>query len=646
MAIRAPEYITADPVGNWAKSFQVADTSARDHMRLQMQQRQMMENAVQQARDNRANDFKLMLAAVNAEGEAEDRVLRREQQGFSNDMARFNADTSRMNAYTTRDRANRVKQYNDDPLGLRDTPVSNDAVYDGESIPGGQNTPEDIDVPDDFGGFVDPVSRVPVTEGTPYGAGIDADVSNKNNPALRQLEQDNATWASGGTPASAAPVTPLVDMAGPDAGPDNMPPPDPVRPEVAPVDTPTTLDDMRQGFGTSMPVPSAVPSGVPDDQLLPPPVTSVPSFSDGDISQSARNDLFELYKVNAGLTKKATLAGQSAARTAAAMKQVQDPALRQKYAARLNSELAESKASAGAANEAKFKAVDAGKKAGLLQKRQDELSALSHLDGILPEADRKAIMDEASDLKTGGAADRKITILKAYDQTRQKFGLEHRSNGLKTAEMVARIGLDMETKEALADKEQSQKADSYRKLIDDSKDAEPEDIADLKKELNKNLAGDMQWKRREAALKKAVRDDTWTPPTVEEVTEQATVQVTPPAAAQPLPPVSKNPDAPMADSPETWNAIKAQTLTQYPGLEAELKAIAQEKPFFRAQSIRNAIAKVKQGGRMGAGKSVAAQIERSGNNEVNLEEVATALVAEMNEGRAPQPTGKFTIKRL
>lgn len=690
MAIQAPNPVAADPVGSWAKTFNQADASARDYARLQLEQQRLANQAVQQARENKANDFKLMLAAVNQEGEAEDRALRREQFGITNELSRFNADTSRMNAYTSRDRAASMDRYNGDPLGLGDpgmggssAPAAGGSAYAppgkynfggisfdengwGETsatVFGGGNDPDDnglsafggktgaggregvavpekilrqmfgddrkkwenavVEVETDQGTTRLPVAdlgtaefvweregkpTLDLTPGAVKQLGGEVIYRNGKMAGVRGVNIKNVKVLGAGSEPAAAASPP--DLSGPEMNAGSVGGSNLTGPEMMAPPNGANLT------GPEMMAPMAVPTSNDEDERigLPPPVLSVPSFGDTDITQETRNKLFNLYRDNAGLTKTATIASQEAAMTRAAMKQVRDPALRERYRAAYADQATTAENAAAAANEAKYRAANEGKSMAVLQKRQDELSALAHLDGVLPEADRQKLLTDAADLKTGGTADRTIATLKAYDSARQTFGLEHQSNGIKTAEQVARLGLAMATPEAAKDREESQKAEVYRKLIADDEakpDGEREDpdtVKEWKKSLNQNLAGDMQWKNREAAFKSAVKKDTLIPPTVEEG-----AVVSAPAAAPAAPVVkdvisqanaaaAKPSDEMSAEDQAGWTQAKMALRNNIGGKKALDEAVARVGGVETLEDLKKALrtqmqATVQEGGR-------------------------------------------------
>ncbi len=664
MAIQRP-LIEADPAGSFNRSFTVADSATRAYAEQIMRAEEQARRAVQQQRENMANDFKLQLAAIGTREDIKNNTLRNRQQDEQIEISRYNADTARMNAGSTARRAAASRRSTGDPLGLRGGGGS--TVDDGDmGAPPDDGLLEDLDLP----------------AGGTFGEGIDADVSSKNNPALLQLQRDLEAQQVGELPADAprTPDTSLLLPGGPEgatgstgmSGPAAPPPRAEIVPDVipraeivpdagpAPVQYESTIADPVIPRATVVPETPEVAAGGPVvDNLLPPPQMDVPSFSDIDVTKDVRRSLDDLNSVNAGLTKRASLATSEAARIHAMISRGVDADLIPAYKAKADEQETLAEKAAAASREAQARAVDGIKKVAVLQERQDKLASLSTLDGILPDSDRQELIKLASDSRTGGLADRKIKTLQAYDQVRQTFGLTHASNGSATAEQVVRTGLLLATPEATKAKDEAQSAKLYRKLIEDNEKAPADKQKDEKivavweAKMNEAIVGEMKWQERETAFERAVKNDTRKMPEVEEgevPPPPGTPAAAPAEPAKPLPPIpAKAADVmgadPLPDAPETWTAIKQQLVSRNPGLMEDLKAIAKEKPQFRAQAVRNALNKITKLGKVDGGTLPFAKVDRTGNNLVNMEEAATAVLGDLmrSAGAVPAKIGGWTV---
>ena len=108
MAINAP-IIRPDPTGEYQRAFQTADTSARAYAALALERQKMEADAIQRARENKANDFKMMMMALERPDKLKQEEIANKQkqqqldieadrnrayqqaQQFSNETARINA---------------------------------------------------------------------------------------------------------------------------------------------------------------------------------------------------------------------------------------------------------------------------------------------------------------------------------------------------------------------------------------------------------------------------------------------------------------------------------------------------------------------------------------------------------------------------
>lgn len=675
MAIQAPNYIMPEPVEAALKGFEVADRSARDYARIMLEQQRFAEQAVENAKKAKADDFNSMMDMMKFNNTVGQQKIENAQRNRQLDISEFSADTGRYRAQNPSSRSAR------DPNAAA-------RAFLGQSAPVGEDVTEVTDE------VVSEGPLLPPNMGGEFGSGIDSNVSNRNNPALRQLERDAAIWSSGGDPDADLPTggggggASLVENAPPTPTPDATPvpravpiaevvPESPVAP-AAPSDA--FRDNMYPAGG-----PTAASSAAFRDNMYPSgePATPAPSsanysdmalgsvnritgnamdavekimpssFTAVDVTQDDRNRMLSLFKENAGIKQKITTARAKAVQAASYMRTVTDPQLAGQLSAARDQAAAEAEAAAGKAVEAQYKSLELQKQQALNQARQDKLVALSHMDDILPGNERSRIIAEAKDPRTAAMADRKIAVMNDYDTVRQAHGLTYKSNGLKTAEKVARLGLELQSPAALKDKEEYDRARVYEKMIeknatagDNAKGTKAVEVWENK--LAENEAGKMAWEDREKRFKAAVDADTVKEKGDKVVAADIPVRPAAPAAAAaaPLPAIDSRTFAPsLPDKPETWQAAKKTLLDRTPGLEAELRRIAAEKPLFRRQAIRNALAKLIPGQGLIGGYTNVVNVDRTGPDLVDAEEVAVALVEEFNPGRAPQKVGQWTITR-
>lgn len=333
MAINAPP--VPDYGAKYLDAFKVADTSARDYARIEMEKVRMAEAAVQRARENRANDFKMMLDAVQNRQTLEQRAVENDFKNRQLDLMGENAQTSRINARTNNYRATNP------PMGV--TAQRNRAIALGmgldesmlnpvvpESRGSAQSAIPDINLNNGAGGYneaansplptdaTDPSTMVPSsmgpvtnevntpgsmqgTPGTAYPPGTQADANGAaRDEQGRELDANgNIIYGSDllgtnprvadGSPVPALepqpPVDNLVDPA-PGTPPPSAPAgeaPAPPVPEPAPAVPPSTVT-------SDAPTANTVVSNAPSAAAVPVPTPPVPSTK-GAVSGGINTDL-------------------------------------------------------------------------------------------------------------------------------------------------------------------------------------------------------------------------------------------------------------------------------------------------------------------------------------------------------------------
>lgn len=648
-----------DPVGNNLKAFEVADRSARDYARIMLEQQRFAQQAVDNAKKAKADDWQRMFDLMKYGADQDQRKIANEQRDRALNIQSANSDTALYRALNPASRSS-ARDPNAAARAFLGQTSGAEVPYDGESIPGGQNTPSDFEVPADFRGSGE------------FGSGIDPNVSNPNNPALVKLQQDAAIWEAGGNPdlptGGGAPQTDLITAQG-DA-PDPIPSvPTPKAVPVAEVVTTEEIEAPAAPGAPASPAPDLTSSqmlrAMTGEAETPPSrsfadgamgmvnnaagpalqaVESVmpSSFARADVTQQDRNNMLALFKENAEIGQRITTARAKAVQAAGYLKTVTDPALASQLSQVRDQAALEAEKAAGEAVEAKYRAGELQKQQALNQQRQDKIAALAHMDDIMPGSERMEILNDAKDPRTAAIADRKIAVLNVYDTIRQQENLTHKSNGIKTAEKVARLGLELRSPAALKDKEDYDRLKSYQNIIarneaaPEEKKKSPKQIEALETEMVKLEPGAGQWETREKAFKSAVDADRVKEP--EETVQAAEIRVNPAPAAKPLPVVSVDPAAPMADAPESWTAIKDRFRQENPAVIERIQQIVNEDPVLRSKAIMD---ELKKGPNPVALKHYAEVNRKMADNKVIGAEVAMAIAQDMVKTR----TGGFTIKQ-
>ena len=570
--------ITPDPGGEFLKAFSVADTSARDYQRIEMQRQAMAEAAVQRARENKANDFKLMMAALGRQDDNAYRQKQLEQQDFQNQTSRYGAETSRYGQMINRYQAMspRTGTRNGDPLGLRG------------KYTGGSPTPS-TDVPSGSPG----IPEIPAIPGGDIEGGPDAALFGGPSPSSNPAYQTLSTQDRGGLPdGGATPSAPLVaESAPPAAEPPNYTPEALVPPPVQPVDntpqpgaipppvteTPIPQVDAPAAPAAPLPMPDAarsltIPSiwgsGSQTIPLPPSPMLNVPEvkpFGSEDMVSPLRDKMFELHKKSQEAAQMEKLEAARANKAMASMRYA-DPDAVPDYIAEVDDATRKSIEASGAAEKKKMKAADLARRVDMVQKRQDMLGSLTGLNGVLPAKDQAAILKEAADPKNIGQVDRKIATLAQYDAVRSQYGYQHRSQGYATAEKVVRAAQELTTEIAKKDERAWETAASVATLLAplkekpvDQLDPEEKKVkATLESEMLKNITGARLWEQRQNRFAKAIEADT--------VPEAVSPQpVAPPPVEAPAAPVAPGAPAGLGfmKTPEkdTYDAAQAEANT-------------------------------------------------------------------------------------
>jgi hypothetical protein len=500
--------VTPDPVGAYNQSFQTADTSRRDYERLEMQRQQQAEAAVQRAREQKANDFKMMMEALGRRDDLKQQAI---DNQFKKEQLANQTMTAEAAAYRARNPTSRSGQgmLNISPPGFAQP-----------AIPGDGTTPS----------AVPPVGNINASGPPSYGAEGDLPMTDGqgNQPNLL-LPQILPPTAASGTPPD---LLPGELMPPPQAPTDNTPPAAPAVPPAVPAPTepqyaafPQPIGDLIPSTAPVAPSPTATPSAAAPTQPM--PQMPAASTTAPAVSAPRRNDLMgymlnrtDPYTDKIGIPRVAQMPevpvfGQADI-AAQGRAQLNDLARKQEQAqlirlqAPRNSARAASLINSGKLNPERIPewtayidgqdrlALDAARVDGeatqqLLQGkeaikgtelRQGALNKLSNLNGVLPPEDRRQIYEEASDPRMAQLADQKIAVLTEYNALRQLKGITNASRGYSTAEKVVLAARELEKPEAIKDRNLVNNAEAYKAYIK----ANPEMDSKTKEKLDLDIA--------------------------------------------------------------------------------------------------------------------------------------------------------------
>ncbi len=519
--------VTPDPVGAYNQSFQTADTSRRDYERLEMQRQQQAEAAIQRAREQKANDFKMMMEALGRRDDLK-------QQIFQNDLQTKQLAnqtmTAQANAYRARNPISRSGQGMLDvsPPGFAQTSsaipgggAASPAVpsMGGGNVVGSAAYDASIDLPTGTSGAANQPNLL-LGQNPPTMPGAPTD----DIPTLNPGDELPAPQApTGSTPPAAPSATPSIPLGSPGLLPVSTPAFTPTPFALNAGLMPRTVA-LAPAAVPAMDVPSAVPATSPQAMPQMPaasitaPAVSAPrgaGFIGGMLNMVDSPNVGTVDIPRIAQMPEVPMFGQADI-AAQGRAQLNDLARKQEQAqlirlqAPRNSARAASLINSGRLNPERIPewsayidaqdrlAVDAARMDGeatqqLLQGkeaikgtelRQGALNKLSNLNGVLPPDDRRQIYEEASDPRMAQLADQKITVLTEYNALRQLKGITNASRGYSTAEKVVLAARELEKPEAKKDLELVNNAEAYKAYIKDN----PEMDSKIKEKLNLDIA--------------------------------------------------------------------------------------------------------------------------------------------------------------
>lgn len=616
--------VTPDPVGAYNQSFQTADSSRRDYERLEMQRQQQAEAAIQRAREQKANDFKMMMEALNRRDDLKQQVI---DNQFKKEQLANDTMTAQANAYRARNPLSRSGQ------GLREFSLSGvtqpaipkdgttpSAVppMDGGNVGGPAANDASLDLPIDTPGAANQPNILlgpngPNVPGAPAALLLPGDelplpqtqapapaVPPAVPPAIpAPTEPQYAAFPQpiGDLIPSTAPVAPSPTATPSAAAPTQPMPQMPAASTTAPAVSAPRRNDMM-GYMLNRTDPYTNRIGIPRVAQMP----EVPMFGQADLAAQGRDQLNKLAEFQAQAQVGATLASRNIANATRELMSgeltpngVQEA---QKYIAQQT--LDATNASRADAKAGQQIAQDEEVLKGIV-KREGSLNLLSNLNVVLPLEERKQIFQEASDPRMAQLSEQKIAVLTEYDAFRQLNGITNASRGYRTAEQVVRAKRELDSKEAETDRKLVENAEAYQDAIKARPDMDEKEKAELQLEIGKAKPAQIRQNGRVTRLNNALEADRLPPrpPATAEAVKPEDIKVNPATGtaatdktyriSQPMNPYQQQAAENRAGSDAVWGALKRQaapvvTEMDVGTLQDIVNGVTKE-PFSRAQSL-------------------------------------------------------------
>jgi len=454
MAINAPT-IRPDPTGEYQRAFQTADTSARAYAALALERQKMEADAIQRARENKANDFKMMMQALERpdklkQAEIENKM--RESQ-LQNEAARTRIAEQSLGQQQF---ANVTARMNADASIAKDKPISL-ASYLGETD-GASAT--DNPPPPALQEFTEP--PLPMdgpASGDPTAGELGAKKTGVNEPSI--LLGDTP-------PPEVVPMLPTPDIV-------PAPPPTPTStlrglPDIVgtpavPAATTVTAGqdafasdvglspDLRQPEAPLVPGPQGA-TGPPGVSALPPAMTppvpeSIAVTRDAAIRSSTQK-IFDLQKQSSDYATKAAKAAEKVALLRQAFRYPERFTDAEKIPGMLSTEAQKQKENEDAAMITAAEMKKAREDQAIVVTRLNSLGSLKGIESVLPEKDYSELLKTIQDPTTGTMATEQILKLADYKRIRDQNGYTYKSRGIDTATRVAEVGAMRNGKEGQA----------------------------------------------------------------------------------------------------------------------------------------------------------------------------------------------------
>ena len=457
MAINAP-IIRPDPTGEYQRAFQTADTSARAYAALALERQKMEADAIQKARENKALDFKMMMMALERPDKLKQEEIANAQkqqqldieskrlgiseaqlglQGFSNQTSRMSAEAAIALA------AGKNKK-----ISLSEFMGGGTSLNADESTTTTTGTDQ---IPADLPSGNGTTSTTLLDGQPPEGTITDLQPGDVYNPPPTTPSSSATTEAP--TPSG---LKGLADIVGP---------PLPVPSDVVGPPSPDSLGgegplgpkgpEGQPGIPPAAPEkPLQVPSAgtVTSENLLPPPVLTPPvpktvmAARDEALKASTKRieDLsiqYEKYNTEAGI------AASNAARLSHALNFRDRLTNASEFAAELAKEKERSLRIGFEAKKTEENLKKAKEDQKIVTTRLNALGALKGVDTVLPETDYTELLKTLKDPTTGTLADEQLLKLATYQQIRRGLPGTYKSNGIETANRVAELGAQVNSKD-------------------------------------------------------------------------------------------------------------------------------------------------------------------------------------------------------
>ena len=555
--------VTPDPVGAYNQSFQTADTSRRDYERLEMQRQQQAEAAVQRAREQKANDFKMMMEALGRQDTLKQQAI---DNQFKKEQLANQTLTAQANAYSARNPTSRSGQGMLDipPPGSEQPAIPGDGTTLTEVPPTGEGSVNtsgaEGELPTGTSGAANEPnlllgSNPPTTKGAP----TDPIPTLKLGDRLPLPQTQTQTPAVPPATPSATPTTPLGSPGlFPVSTPAFTPTPSvlnaglmprtvaltpaavpamdaPIATQTQPIPQPpaasTTVPAVStpRGVGVigrmlNMVDSSNVGVGIPRVAQTP----EAPMFGQADFAAGGRDQLKQLASVieTAKLARDQASGNIDYARSLIRSGKLV-PARVEEWTKYSKQQYDAAAASASIEGDATQQLRQAEENIKGIEERQGALNRLGNLNGVLPTEERRQIYQEASDPRMAKLAEQKIAVLTEYDDFRQLNGITNASRGYRTAEQVVRAKRELDSKDAKDDQKLAQNAEAYKAYIK----ANPEMDSKTKEKLDLDIAEAAAAKiRNEDAqnrLNKALEADMLKPEKAKDVVRPEDIRVNP-----------------------------------------------------------------------------------------------------------------------
>ena len=541
--------VTPDPVGAYNQSFQTADTSRRDYERLEMQRQQQAEAAIQRAREQKANDFKMMMEALGRQDTLKQQVI---DNQFKKEQLANQTMTAEAAAYRARNPTSRSGQGMLDipPPGFEQPATPGDGTTpttvlskDGGNVGGPAANDASLDLP--MTGGVNTNVLIPFIVPPTSASGTPPDLLPGELVPPPQALTDNTPLAAPAVPPavpaptepqyaafpqpigdlipSTAPVAPSpTATASAAASTQPIPQPPAASTTVPAVSVPRRNDLMGYMLNRTDPYTDKI--GIPRVAQMP----EVPVFGQADIATGGRDQLKQLASVieTAKLARDQAPSNIDYARSLIRSGKLV-PARVAEWNKYIKQQYDVAAASASIEGDATQQLLQAKENIKGIEERQGALNLLSNLNGVLPTEERRQIYQEAGDPRMAKLAEQKIAVLTEYDTFRQLNGITNASRGYRTAEQVVRAKRELDSKDAETDRKLAENAQAYQDDIKARPNMDEKEKAELQLEIRKAKPAQIRQNVRATRLNNALEADMLKPEKAKDVVRPEDIKVNP-----------------------------------------------------------------------------------------------------------------------